>query len=180
MVCDAVRPMTRDAKEDTFRKDLTHLTWDEVYARQEKRASLVGEWMDALRLKPGDRLLEIGAGPGYVSLVLAGRVGPAGTIYAVDRSAEALAYLQRLQKESRVSNIERLVADAATFELATRPRGFGTGHDGSASCGPPGRHPSECSSCASSQSARRSRRVSSGRPLRPGASTRASHRARAN
>ena len=110
--------MTRDAKQETFRKDLTHLTWDEVYARQVKRASLVGEWMDALHLKSGDRLLEIGAGPGYVSLMLADRVGPAGTIYAVDRSAEALAYLQRLQKERGVSNIERLVADAATFELA--------------------------------------------------------------
>ena len=110
--------MTRDAMQEAFRKDLTHLTWDEVYARQVKRASLVGEWMDALQLKSGDRLLEIGAGPGYVSLVLADRVGPAGTIYAVDRSADALNYLQRLQKERGVSNIERLVADAATLELA--------------------------------------------------------------
>ena len=110
--------MKRDAKQETFRKDLTHLSWDEVYARQVKRASLVGEWMDALQLKSGDRLLEIGAGPGYVSLVLADRVGPAGTVYAVDRSADALAYLQRLQKERGVSNIERLVADAATLELA--------------------------------------------------------------
>ena len=110
--------MTRDAMQEAFRKDLTHLTWDEVYARQVKRASLVGEWMDTLQLKSGDRLLEIGAGPGYVSLVLADRVGPAGTIYAVDRSADALNYLQRLQKERGVSNIERLVADAATLELA--------------------------------------------------------------
>ena len=110
--------MTCDAKQETFRKDLTHLTWDEVYARQVKRANLVGEWMDALRLKSGDRLLEIGAGPGYVSLMLADRVGPAGIIYALDRSADALAYLQRLQKERGVSNIERLVADAATLKLA--------------------------------------------------------------
>ena len=110
--------MTWDAKQEAFRKDLTHLTWDEVYARQVNRASLVGEWMDALRLKSGDRLLEIGAGPGYVSLMLADRVGPAGIIYAVDRSADALAYLQRLQKERGVSNIERLVADAATMKLA--------------------------------------------------------------
>ena len=110
--------MTWDAKQETFRKDLTHLTWDEVYARQVKRASLVGEWMDALRLKSGDRLLEIGAGPGYVSLMLADRVGPAGIIYAVDRSADALAYLQRLQKERGTSNIERLVADAATMKLS--------------------------------------------------------------
>jgi protein-L-isoaspartate O-methyltransferase len=64
--------------QEAFRKDLSHLTWDEVYARQVKRASLVNDWMEALRLKTGDRLLEVGSGPGYVSLVLADRVGPTG------------------------------------------------------------------------------------------------------
>ncbi len=103
--------------QETFRKDLTHLTWDEVYARQAQRAGLVGAWMDALRLKKDDRVLEIGSGPGYVSLVLAGRVGPTGAVYAVDISAEALAHLARLQKERGVSNIKRLVADAVTLEL---------------------------------------------------------------
>jgi protein-L-isoaspartate O-methyltransferase len=63
------------------------------------RAGLVGEWMDSLRLKRDDRVLEVGSGPGYVTLVLADRVGPSGIIYAVDRSVEALAYLGRLQKE---------------------------------------------------------------------------------
>jgi ubiquinone/menaquinone biosynthesis C-methylase UbiE len=102
--------------EEPFRKDLTNLTWAEVYARQEKRAHLVDEWMDALRLKPGDRVLEVGAGPGYVSMALADRVGPGGTVYAIDKSAEALAYLERLQKERAVSQIQRIVADAAVFE----------------------------------------------------------------
>jgi len=106
--------------QQTFRKDLTHLTWDEVYARQLQRAALVGDWMDALRLNKGDRVLEIGSGPGYVSLVLAERVGVTGAVYAVDLSAEALAHLARLQKERGVSNIERFVADAATLELPGR------------------------------------------------------------
>lgn len=101
--------------EEPFQKDLTHLTWAEVYARQEKRAHLVGAWMDALRLKPGDRILDVGAGPGYVSIVLAGRVGSQGVVYAVDRSAEALAYLECLQKESAVSQIRRIVVDAAAL-----------------------------------------------------------------
>jgi hypothetical protein len=42
---------------------MSHLTWDEVYARQTKRAHLVGERLDALGLKPGDHVLEIGEGP---------------------------------------------------------------------------------------------------------------------
>ena len=101
-----------------FRKDLTHITWDEVYARQVKRDHLVQAWMDALRLKAGDRVLDVGAGPGYVSLALADRVGPDGLIYAIDRSAEALAYLERLQRQRGILNIRRFVGDAATLEPA--------------------------------------------------------------
>jgi len=104
--------------EEPFRKDLTHLTWEEVYARQEKRVSLVDLWMDALRLKPGDRVLEVGAGPGYVSMILANRVGPDGLVYAVDKSAEALAYLEHLQKERGILQIQRIVADAAALAPA--------------------------------------------------------------
>jgi ubiquinone/menaquinone biosynthesis C-methylase UbiE len=101
-----------------FRKDLGHLTWDEVYARQEQRAGLVTEWMEALGLGPGDRVLDIGAGPGFVSLALAERVGPGGVVYAVDRSADALAHLARLQRERGAMQIERVIADAATLDPA--------------------------------------------------------------
>ncbi len=103
---------------EPFRKDLTHLSWAEIYARQEKRAHLVSEWMDALHLKPGSRLLEVGAGPGYVSMILAARVGRSGVVYAVDKSAEALAYLERLQKERDLPQIRRIVADAAALEAS--------------------------------------------------------------
>jgi precorrin-6B methylase 2 len=74
--------------------------------------------MDALRLEVGDHALEIGAGPGYVGLVLADRVGPTGVIYAVDRSAEAISHLERLQKERGITHIRRFVADAAAVEPA--------------------------------------------------------------
>ncbi len=103
---------------EPFRKDLSHLSWEEVYERQVQRAALVGDWMDALHLKSGDRVLEIGAGPGYVSLALAERVGPTGVVYALDRSAAALAYLERLQNERGVRHIERIAADAAALDPA--------------------------------------------------------------
>lgn len=102
--------------EKPFQRDLGHLGWDQVYARQELRAELVNDWMEALRLKSGDRVLEIGAGPGYVSFALADRVGPAGIVYALDRSADALAHLEGLQKERGVWHIQRVVADAAVLE----------------------------------------------------------------
>jgi ubiquinone/menaquinone biosynthesis C-methylase UbiE len=106
---------------EPFRKDLTHLTWTEVYARQEKRAFLVDAWVDALGLKPGARVLEVGAGPGYVSMLLAERVGCGGIVYAVDISAEALAHLERLQEQRSVRQIQRIVADAAALAPSGLP-----------------------------------------------------------
>ena len=103
--------------QEAYRKDLSHLTWDEVYIRQEQRAFLVSDWMDALLLEPGNRVLDVGAGPGFVSFLLAERVGPTGQIYAVDASTEALAYLERLQKQRSVANVNTIVADAAKLTL---------------------------------------------------------------
>lgn len=100
----------------TFRKDLSHVTWQEVYARQAQRAGLVAEWMDALGLGEGSRVLEAGAGPGFVSLILADRVGANGSVYAIDRSAAALSHLVRRQTERGISQIRTLVADVATLE----------------------------------------------------------------
>jgi ubiquinone/menaquinone biosynthesis C-methylase UbiE len=99
-----------------FKKDLSHISWDEVYARQMQRADLVPTWINALVLKQGDHVLDVGSGPGYVSLGLADRVGPDGIVYAIDRSPDALAYLERVQKERNISHIRRLVADVSTLE----------------------------------------------------------------
>lgn len=104
------------AMEKPFQKDLSHLTWEEVYARQALRAELVGDWIEGLHLISGDRVLEIGAGPGYVSLALAERVGPTGIVYALDRSADALTYLERLQIERGVTQIKRIAADATALD----------------------------------------------------------------
>jgi ubiquinone/menaquinone biosynthesis C-methylase UbiE len=104
---------------EPYRRDTSHLTWAEVYERQEKRSALVTEWLDALVVQPGETVLDAGSGPGYVSLRTARRVGPTGLVYAVDRSAEALAYLDSLQRAEDISWIVRVVADAAVDQLPT-------------------------------------------------------------
>jgi ubiquinone/menaquinone biosynthesis C-methylase UbiE len=101
--------------DEPYRKDLSQTTWDEVFARQVRRAGLVEEWMIALQVQLGSRVLDVGAGPGYVSLVLANRVGLDGLVYAVERSADALTYLEHLQDERGVPQIQRVVSDATTL-----------------------------------------------------------------
>jgi ubiquinone/menaquinone biosynthesis C-methylase UbiE len=102
--------------QQPFKKDLSHSTWDEVYARQVQRAELVPAWIEGLGLNPGDRVLDVGCGPGYVSFELANRVGRDGIVYAIDRSRDALAHLERLQKQNNISQIELIDADVGTLQ----------------------------------------------------------------
>lgn len=101
-----------------FRKDLGHLSWDEVLRRQVQRAGLVPEWLDALALRPGMRVLDVGAGPGYVSQQVAARVGPEGQVIALDRAPEAIQYLERLRSEQRLMQIRPILADAEWTDLS--------------------------------------------------------------
>src|SRR5687767_1394962 len=50
----------------------------------------------ALRVAPGSRVADVGAGDGYLTERLARHVGPGGRVFAVDVSEGALGQLQRL------------------------------------------------------------------------------------
>jgi ubiquinone/menaquinone biosynthesis C-methylase UbiE len=100
-----------------FRKDLSHLTWEEVFVRQQQRAPLVPAWLEALHLKAGDHVLDLGAGPGYVSLQLTAHVGPTGLVYAVDHEGEALAYLAEVMQRLQITHIRCIVADVRSLHL---------------------------------------------------------------
>lgn len=99
-----------------FRKDLSHLTWENVFWRQQQRAALIPAWLDALHLRQGSHVLDLGAGPGYGSLQMALRVGPTGLVYAVDRERGALAYLATMMRRQQVTNIRRIIADAHALD----------------------------------------------------------------
>ncbi|HWI62095.1 MAG TPA: methyltransferase domain-containing protein [Symbiobacteriaceae bacterium] len=78
-----------------------------AYQRQVDRGYLVPDWLEALQLRPGERVLDVGACTGYVSLILAEQVGPGGHVYAIDREADLLAYFKA------PANVTCIVADAA-------------------------------------------------------------------
>lgn len=61
--------------------------WDGVRVTLSSRLL---EAVDALPLRPGMRVLEIGCGPGAAAREVARRVGPTGQVVAIDRSPRAI------------------------------------------------------------------------------------------
>jgi ubiquinone/menaquinone biosynthesis C-methylase UbiE len=66
-------------------------------------------------LRPGDRLLDVGSGPGTLTLDLAARVAP-GRTTAVEHTAEALD-LTRAEAARRGVDIDLVVADVHALDL---------------------------------------------------------------
>lgn len=69
------------------------------------------EVMAKLALKPGQRVADLGSGPGYFTLRFARAVGPTGKVYAVDISRDMLDYLEKQARADRLKNIQTLLAE---------------------------------------------------------------------
>ena len=65
--------------------------------------------LDALAIKPGMTVADIGAGTGYMSLRMAQRVGPSGKVYANDIQPEMLELLRENAQAAHVSNVETVL-----------------------------------------------------------------------
>ena len=62
--------------------------------------------MDAIGLKPGMVIGEVGAGTGRMTMWLADRVGPSGTVYANDINRKSLEHLRQRVKREEFKNIK--------------------------------------------------------------------------
>jgi SAM-dependent methyltransferase len=91
-----------------------------------------GEYLlDALRLTPGERLLDVATGPGSVARLASARLGPAGHVLATDHSAAMLAIAEAKGSlaegspiEYRLSPAVPLAAPAASFDVACCQQGL--------------------------------------------------------
>ncbi|HKJ95170.1 MAG TPA: methyltransferase domain-containing protein [Gammaproteobacteria bacterium] len=100
-----------------FDREMRSPDWERVFARQALRVPLLDEWFALLDARPGSRIADLGCGPGFVSLELARRVGPApAVVYAVDRSADAIDYLRTQAALYGLDHIVPLVADLETLD----------------------------------------------------------------
>lgn len=62
--------------------------------------------LDALKLKPGEVIADVGAGSGYYTFRMAEQVGAKGKVLAVDIQPEMLDLIRQRMKARRITNIE--------------------------------------------------------------------------
>jgi ubiquinone/menaquinone biosynthesis C-methylase UbiE len=66
--------------------------------------------MDLLAIKTGKNVADIGAGSGWFTVRAAKRVGPTGTVYAVDINPEAVHYIGERVAKEHVSNVKTILS----------------------------------------------------------------------
>lgn len=76
--------------------------------------------LDAIGVRPGMVIADVGAGVGYFSIRMAKRVGPDGKVFANDVQPEMLTMLRERAAKARVNNIETVLGTEADPKL---PRG---------------------------------------------------------
>jgi SAM-dependent methyltransferase len=73
--------------------------------------------LDAIGLKPGMVVGDVGAGTGYMTLRMAKRVGPSGKVYANDVQPEMLRRLRQNAAKEKLSNVETVLGTEADPKL---------------------------------------------------------------
>jgi len=80
----------------------------------EERPDLV---LNALDLKPGMTVADIGAGTGYYAWRIAQRIGAAGTVYAVDVQPEMIKALEQQMSRRGIANVKAVPGTPADPKL---------------------------------------------------------------
>ncbi|MBM3858017.1 MAG: methyltransferase domain-containing protein [Verrucomicrobia bacterium] len=73
--------------------------------------------MEALHLKRGQRVADVGAGTGLFTMLMADAVGPKGKVYAVDIAKDFVALIKKRATEANLKNIETVLCTERSVEL---------------------------------------------------------------
>lgn len=76
------------------------------------------EVLDAMHLKPGMNAADIGAGSGLFSRLMAQRVSPGGTVFAVDISKNMIDHIAKVAEEEKITNLKPILGDPRSPRLA--------------------------------------------------------------
>ena len=94
---------------------------DGVATSSASQPSMVAIMLEQLGLRPGHRVLEIGAGTGYNAALMARIVGPAGAVVAVDIDPELIGSAGRHLDAAGCHRVELICADGALGHPAGAP-----------------------------------------------------------
>lgn len=84
---------------------------------REHTAPVAGWLVDAIDPQPGERVLDIAAGPGETGFMVAQRLGPQGRLLCTDQAPEMIEVARRRASELGLENVEFAVADAQQLDL---------------------------------------------------------------
>jgi len=114
---------TANAEMRQYWNEVAGPRWVSRAELQEARNIEVAQFLIAeARAAPGERVLDVGCGPGATALPLAAAVGPGGQVTGIDISEPMLGLLRRRIAERGIANLTALLADAQTY--AFQPASF--------------------------------------------------------
>jgi ubiquinone/menaquinone biosynthesis C-methylase UbiE len=76
--------------------------------------------LKAAGLKPGQKVLEVGCGPGFFTIPAAKLVGKEGFVYAVDVHPLAIERVKEKSEREKIKNIKPILANASNTGLPDR------------------------------------------------------------
>ena len=86
-------------------------------ARKRDEWQRPGEVLDALGVKTGHRVADIGCGYGYFTFRLAARVGAEGKVYAEDIDSAAIDKVRQRKEREKLDHVEPILGEAADPRL---------------------------------------------------------------
>lgn len=108
-------------EQDERQRDLWHRAahgWERRQETLREKTAPVSNWLvDAIDPQPGQRVVELAAGPGETGFIAAQRVGAHGRLLCTDQSSEMVAVARRRAAELGLENVEFAVVDAQRLEL---------------------------------------------------------------
>ena len=104
--------------------------WIERLERPERISGLkIDQVLSLLKLKPGDKVADIGAGTGAFSLPFARSVAPSGKVYAVDIDSGLLGYIAHKARKEKVENVQTVKGEFSDPKLPARNVDLAFFHD---------------------------------------------------
>lgn len=92
--------------------------WERRQESLREKTASVSRWLvDAIDPHPGERVLEVAAGPGETGFIVAQRIGPEGRLLSTDQAPDMVEVARRRAAELGLTNVDFAVVDAQELEL---------------------------------------------------------------